>query len=313
MKIIDKNFIKESHKEDFSKIENDLLIKINCPFLADIKFVIQDKNNLYILTDFSSGGELLFHLHKERRFSNEKAKFYLIEIILAIEYLHKNNILYQDLKPENILIDNNGHIKLIDFGLNKILKKQKEKSYTICENPQYLAPEILSDNEYDSTVDWWSLGCIFYEILIGRAPYKISLGDYFNEDLYKKRILIPEYVTDEAEDLINGLLVANPKNRLGFGEDGTTKIKYHPYFKDINWDDGWNRKIIPPFIPNFDNETYLKYYDITLNDGKIINGDSSFSGLVINNKNMKGSNNISNFEGNELMNMNDSNDEIITN
>jgi serine/threonine protein kinase len=310
MKILDKNVIREGRQEGHTKIERDLLVKINCPFIVNIKFSFQDKNNLYILTEFMPGGELFFHLHKERRFSNEKAKFYLIEMILALEYLHKKNMLYRDLKPENILIDRNGHIKLIDFGLSKILQKQKEKSYTICGTPQYLAPEILSDKGYDSTVDWWSLGCVFYEMLIGITPYKINLEDSLNKNLYKQKIFIPDYVTEEAGDLINKLLVIDPKKRLGFGGNGVNKIKSHPYFKNVNWDDGWNQKLIPPFIPKLNNETDLKYFDHSFTDESISSGDySNISGVTMNNNEFKGFTYVSNSEGNELMVMNNSNDE----
>ena len=312
MKILDKNDIIEKHQEEHTKIERDLLTRINCPFIVNIKFAFQDKDNLYIITEFMQGGELFFHLHKEKRFKDEKAKFYIIEIILAIEYLHKNKMLYRDLKPENVLIDINGHIKLTDFGLSKIIQKPKEKAYTICGTPQYLAPEVLSDKGYDCTVDWWSLGCVLYELLIGRSPFRILLGDSLNEDFYKKKILIPDYVSDEAQDLITKLLIINPLKRLGYGEDGANKIKQHPYFKGINWDDAWNLKLKPPFIPNLSNETDLKYFDNMITDEKL-NSDSDISGISTLNSNshkdFKGFTYVADSMGNELMIMDNSNDD----
>ena len=312
MKILDKNDIIEKHQEEHTKIERDLLTRINCPFIVNIKFAFQDKDNLYIITEFMQGGELFFHLHKEKRFKDEKAKFYIIEIILAIVYLHKNKMLYRDLKPENVLIDINGHIKLTDFGLSKIIQKPKEKAYTICGTPQYLAPEVLSDKGYDCTVDWWSLGCVLYELLIGRSPFRILLGDSLNEDFYKKKILIPDYVSDEAQDLITKLLIINPLKRLGYGEDGANKIKQHPYFKGINWDDAWNLKLKPPFIPNLSNETDLKYFDNMITDEKL-NSDSDLSGISTLNSNshkdFKGFTYVADSMGNELMIMDNSNDD----
>ena len=312
MKILDKNDIIEKHQEEHTKIERDLLTRINCPFIVNIKFAFQDKDNLYIITEFMQGGELFFHLHKEKRFKDEKAKFYIIEIILAIEYLHKNKMLYRDLKPENVLIDTNGHIKLTDFGLSKIIQKPKEKAYTICGTPQYLAPEVLSDKGYDCTVDWWSLGCVLYELLVGRSPFRILLGDSLNEDFYKKKILIPDYVSDEAQDLITKLLIINPLKRLGYGEDGAYKIKQHPYFKGINWDDAWNLKLKPPFIPNLSNETDLKYFDNMITDEKL-NSDSDLSGISTLNSNshkdFKGFTYVADSMGNELMIMDNSNDD----
>jgi serine/threonine protein kinase len=261
MKILTKKNVKLRHQESHTRAERDLMVKINCPFIVNIKFAFQDAVNLYIITEFMQGGEMFFHLHREKRFSDEKTKFYIAEIILAIEFLHNNKMLYRDLKPENIMVDATGHIKLTDFGLSKMVKKSKEKAFTICGTPQYLAPEILSDDGYDGSVDWWSLGCVMYEMLTGSAPFRIPKGSYLTADLYKKKVNMPDYVTSEAKDLIKQLLVPNPKKRLGYGPDGSKKIKEHPYFSDIDWDDASDRKLIPPFIPELNGETDLKYFD----------------------------------------------------
>ena len=269
MKILIKKQVKLRHQEIHTKSERDLMVKINCPFIVNIKFAFQDDFKLYIITEFMQGGEMFFHLHKEKKFSNEKTRFYIIELVLAIDFLHKNNMLYRDLKPENIMLDSNGHIKLTDFGLSKMVTKSKEKAFTICGTPQYLAPEILSDDGYDNSVDWWSLGCVMYEMLVGKAPFKIPKGSYLTADLYKKKITIPENVTPEAKDLISQLLVPNPKNRLGYGKDGAEKIKAHSYFEGINWNDAWERKLEPPLIPQLKNETDLSYFDKMFTDEKI--------------------------------------------
>ena len=261
MKILIKKNVKLRHQESHTRTERDLMVKINCPFIVNIKFAFQDAVNLYIITEFMQGGEMFFHLHREKKFSNEKTKFYIVEIILAIEFLHKNKMLYRDLKPENIMIDSTGHIKLTDFGLSKMVKKAKEKAFTICGTPQYLAPEILSDDGYDNSVDWWSLGCVMYEMLTGGPPFRLPKNSYLTADLYKKKINFPDYITAEAKDLIKQLLVANPKRRLGYGQDGSKKIKEHQYFCDIDWDDAADRKLTPPFIPELNGETDLKYFD----------------------------------------------------
>jgi protein-serine/threonine kinase len=302
MKILDKNKVIEGGQVEHTKIERDLLVNINCPFIVEIKFAFQDKENLYIITEFLQGGELFFHLHKEKRFTNDKAKFYVAEIVAAIEYLHKKKIVYRDLKPENVLISDTGHVKLTDFGLSKIFKKSKEKAYTICGTPQYLAPEvIISEDGYDSTVDWWSLGCVLYELLIGRAPFRICLGDSLNEDLYKKKILIPDYVCEDAKDLITKLLVVEPKKRLGYGENGAKKIKHHPFFKGINWDDVWNQRINPPFIPNLKDETDLSYFDTVFTNEQVSGSNSDLSGLSLDCNTFKGFTYVTDSYGSELM------------
>ena len=277
MKILIKKQVKLRHQEVHTKAERDLMVKINCPFIVNIKFAFQDNEKLYIITEFMQGGEMFFHLHKERRFSNEKTKFYVIEMILAIEFLHKNKMLYRDLKPENIMVDASGHIKLTDFGLSKMVSKPKEKAFTICGTPQYLAPEILSDEGYDSSVDWWSLGCVMYEMLVGKAPFRIPKGAYLSAEIYKQRITLPEFVTPEARDLISQLLVPNPKKRLGYGTEDATKIKANHYFDGINWEDAWNQKLTPPFVPELKNETDLTYFDKMFTNEKI--EESEVSGI----------------------------------
>ena len=261
MKILDKEKIKSYDQEEHTKSERDLMVKINCPFIVDIKYAFQDKQYLYMVTEFMQGGEMFFHLLKEKRFKNEKAKFYLVEIILAIEFLHKNNMMYRDLKPENVLLDKNGHIKIADFGLSKILSRENEKTYTICGTPQYLAPEILSSEGYDNAVDWWSLGCLMYKMLIGIDAFKFSKDQSLSPEMYEIEILIPDYVTKEANDLIRKLLVINPKKRLGSGPGGAEKIKNHSYFKGINWEKAWNKELTPPFIPDIKDDLDLKYFD----------------------------------------------------
>ena len=303
MKILVKKQVKLRHQEIHTKAERDLMVRINCPFIVNIKFAFQDTYKLYIITEFMQGGEMFFHLHKERRFSNEKTRFYIIEIILAIEFLHENKMLYRDLKPENIMVDSTGHIKLTDFGLSKMINKQKEKAFTICGTPQYLAPEILSDDGYDDSVDWWSLGCVMFEMLVGKAPFKIPKGAYLSADLYKKKITIPEFVTPEAKDLISLLLIPNPKKRLGYGPDGVKKIKDHPYFEGVNWEDAWNRKLQPPFVPNLEGETDLKYFDKMFTNEKIEGSKVSEVPSSIANSEYKGFTFVTNSVSNELIEM----------
>ena len=303
MKILTKKQVKLRHQEVHTKAERDLMVKINCPFIVNIKFAFQDNAKLYIITEFMQGGEMFFHLHKEKRFSNEKSRFYVVEMILAIEFLHKNKMLYRDLKPENIMVDSNGHIKLTDFGLSKMVKKTKEKAFTICGTPQYLAPEILSDEGYDNSVDWWSLGCVMYEMLVGKAPFRIPKGSYLSADLYRKKITIPEYVTEEAKELISQLLVPNPRKRLGYGEDGAQKIKEHRYFEGINWDDAWNKKLTPPFIPVLKSETDLSYFDKMFTDEKIEGSKVTDVPSSIAGSEYKGFTYVTNSVSTELMDM----------
>ena len=143
MKILDKKQLKEKRQEEHTKTERDLMVKINNPFIVNIKFAFQDDTKLYIVSDFMQGGDMFYHIHSNNKFDEERCKFYAIELILGLEFLHKNNMIYRDLKPENILMDSKGHLKISDFGLSKILDSPEDKAYTLCGTPQYLAPEIL--------------------------------------------------------------------------------------------------------------------------------------------------------------------------
>ena len=261
MKILDKSLLKARHQEVHTKTERDLMVRINCPFIVNIKSAFQDEKYLYIVSDFMQGGDMYYHMHEARLFDFDLTQFYISELVLALEYLHKNNMVYRDLKPENILLDSKGHIKLTDFGLSKILNSSKEKAFTICGTPQYLAPEMFFNKGYDKCVDWWSLGCLIYEMLTGKLPFPIKREGRINMDIYKKKLPFPRHFNEDARDLITQLLVFDPRKRLGAGKDGAIKIKKHPFFDEIDWEALWNKRIIPPFKPNLENELDLKYFD----------------------------------------------------
>ena len=269
MKILSKNQIKIKHQEEHTKTERDLMVKINNPFIVNIKFAFQDDSKLYIVSDFMQGGDMFYHLHSQKKFEESRAKFYAIELILGLEYLHKNSMIYRDLKPENILMDSKGHLKISDFGLSKILDSPDDKAYTLCGTPQYLAPEILKNKGYDKTVDWWSLGCFLYEMLTGFLPFYIPKGNRINPKVFEEPLRFPPDVNPVAINLISQLITVNPKKRLGYGEEDAKKIKEHEFFKGVEWEKYLNKEIEPPFLPEFDNETDLRYFDKMFTDEPI--------------------------------------------
>ena len=268
MKILSKSMLKLKRQEFHTKTERNLMVQINCPFIVNIKSAFQDSQKLYMVSEFMQGGDMFFHMHDGQIviFNNEKTKFYILELVLAIEILHKKNMIYRDLKPENILLDEKGHVKLTDFGLSKILEEDNEKTFTICGTPQYLAPEVLLKKGYDKAVDWWSLGCVMYEMLSGRLPFCIKRGMKLTQKIYERGVEYPKSLTNEAIDLIQKLLVVDPQKRLGQGPNGSDEIKKHPFFKGVNWDDAWKKKIKPPFIPKLKNDTDLRYFDTMFTD-----------------------------------------------
>ena len=266
MKELSKSKIKINKQEENSKSERDLMIELTSPFIVNIKFAFQDETKLYIVSEFLQGGDMFYHMHHSTiNFTENTVKFYIIELILAIEFLHENNVIYRDLKPENILMNSEGHIKISDFGLSKKLENQKDKAYTLCGTLQYLAPEILKNKGYDKSVDWWSLGCIYYEMLTGNLPFKTN-GNKINLDVLEEKIDFDENMNPLLINLISQLLNVNPKKRLGYGAQDAKKIKEHQYFNDVDWNKYLNKEIEPPFVPKLEGELDLRYFDKCFTD-----------------------------------------------
>ena len=288
MKVLNKSQIKLKKQEENTKNERDLMVKLNNPFILSIKFAFQDESKLYIVSEFLQGGDLFYHLHHSTiNLTEEVAKFYIIELILGLEFLHQNNVIFRDLKPENILLDSEGHIRISDFGLSKILENSRDKAYTLCGTLKYLAPEILKNKGYEKSVDWWSLGCIFYEMLMGHLPFKIN-GNVIDPEVFEEKIKFNDNMNPLLVDLISQLLAVNPKKRIGYGDSGAKKIKEHQYFSDVDWNKYLNKEIDPPFVPKLDGDMDLRYFDKSFTD-EPVNSDRTTI--------MSGSNRTSEYNG----------------
>jgi serine/threonine protein kinase len=160
MKVLSKKDIAQRHEIGHTMSERNVLMRLHNPFLVGLKFSFQTPDKLYLVLDYMNGGELFYHLQKETAFTEERAKFYISEIVVALEYLHKYNIIYRDLKPENVLLDTTGHVALTDFGLCKENMTTDAQTTTFCGTAEYLAPEVLMGGGYGKAVDWWSLGIL---------------------------------------------------------------------------------------------------------------------------------------------------------
>ena len=261
MKILKKKFLEKNKQQFHTKTERKILEIINYPFVAQLYFAFQDSAKLYMLTEYMPGGEMYYHLHKDVYFNEERTKFYISEIILALTYLHKKNIIYRDLKPENILLDEQGHIKLTDFGLSKIVNNiNKDKTYTICGTPEYVAPEVLLGKGYNKSADWWSLGIVLYEMLCGETPFK-EARDRLDINIYYKPIYQNKLISDTAFDLIKKLCETNINLRLGSSDNEFEEISKHKFFNGIDWKKLENKEIKPSFIPVIRDKEDVSNFD----------------------------------------------------
>ncbi|KAI5123432.1 hypothetical protein M0805_006137 [Coniferiporia weirii] len=235
---------------------------LNSPFLVGLKFSFQTDSDLYLVTDFKSGGELFWHLQKETKFGEERARFYIAELVLALEHLHKYDIVYRDLKPENILLDATGHIALCDFGLSKPDLKSDQLTNTFCGTTEYLAPEVLLDDHgYSKLVDFWSLGVLLFEMCCGWSPFYAEDTQQMYKNICFGKIRFPKNVIGEdGKQFVKGLLNRNPKHRLGAQRDAE-ELKAHPFFKSIDWKALAAKQITPPFIPVVESDESVANFD----------------------------------------------------
>ncbi|WWC71066.1 uncharacterized protein I206_105019 [Kwoniella pini CBS 10737] len=244
---------------------------LECPFLVGLKFSFQTDRDLYFVTDYKCGGELFWHLQKEGRFSEDRARFYIAELILALEHLHKYDIVYRDLKPENILLDATGHVALCDFGLSKPDLSDDKLTNTFCGTTEYLAPEVLLDEKgYGKHVDFWSLGVLLFEMCCGWSPFYAEQTQEMYRLICYGKIRFPKHVIDDdGKQFVKGLLNRNPQNRLG-ARRGTEELKEHPFFKSIDWDLLYKKQITPPFKPIVDSDESVANFDPEFTNSSLI-------------------------------------------
>ena len=259
IKILNKETIERRNQQFHTKSERNIMAKMDTPFIVKLHYAFQTPEKLYLVMEFVPGGELFYHLRKAKRFNEEQTVFYAAEIILALEFLHKNNIIYRDLKPENVLLDADGHIKLTDFGVSKEgVIFNNEKTYTFCGTPEYLAPEIIKGDGHGKEVDWWSLGIMIYEMLNGRVPFVSRNRQEVLKSILQKRIEMKPFFSPEARSLLRKLLCVNPQKRLGASRDAE-EIKSDPFFRSINWAELAQKKVQPPFSPGVSLSTNIEY------------------------------------------------------
>ncbi|XP_055289559.1 ribosomal protein S6 kinase alpha-3-like [Moschus berezovskii] len=244
-----------------TKMERDILVEVNHPFIVKLHYAFQTEGKLYLILDFLRGGDLFTRLSKEVMFTEEDVKFYLAELALALDHLHSLGIIYRDLKPENILLDEEGHIKLTDFGLSKESIDHEKKAYSFCGTVEYMAPEVVNRRGHTQSADWWSFGVLMFEMLTGTLPFQGKDRKETMTMILKAKLGMPQFLSPEAQSLLRMLFKRNPANRLGAGPDGVEEIKRNSFFSTIDWNKLYRREIHPPFKPATGRPEDTFYFD----------------------------------------------------
>ncbi|XP_065903955.1 cAMP-dependent protein kinase catalytic subunit beta-like [Dysidea avara] len=247
MKVLNKARVIQHTQAEIAVREKEILMSINHQFLINLYSFFKDNCNLYLVTEFVPGGELFDYLQKSKQVSEVNAKFYAVQVCLALEYLHGQGIVYRDLKPENILIGSDGYLKLVDFGFAK--KIWRHHTWTFCGTNEYLAPEIVLNKGHTKAVDWWSFGVFLFEINAGYPPFYSSSKKITFERITTCRYYMPSHFTSRLKHLNRSLLQADLSKRFGNLVNGVNDIKYHLWFEGINWRAIANKEVVPPFVP----------------------------------------------------------------
>ncbi|KNC80538.1 AGC/RSK/RSKP70 protein kinase [Sphaeroforma arctica JP610] len=262
MKVLKKATIVRKQKDtEHIKTERSVLEEVVHPFIVNLKYAFQTGGKLYLILQYLPGGELFTFLEKEGVLLEDVARFYLGEILLALGHLHSLGIVYRDLKPENIILDEYGHAVLTDFGLSKEAITDTVRTHTFCGTIEYMAPEILTRQGHDRSVDWWSLGALMYDILVGVPPFVCNDRKGTMEKILKGVLRTPPYLSDNAKDLLRKLLRRNTNNRLGSGPSDVEEIKAHPFFAGVDWNAMLRRELEPPIKPSLRDQEDVSYFD----------------------------------------------------
>lgn len=263
VKMLKKSEIIRMKQVDHVFSEYTILASIFHPFIVELKGVnFTDPSYLYFILEYIPGGEMFTLLRDKNSFPANQAKFYAAHIVTIFDYLHSKNIIYRDLKPENILIQPSGFLKLTDFGFAKYITGQ---TYTLCGTPEYLAPEIIANKGHGKPVDWWTLGILLYEMMVGIDPFNDPDPMMVYQKIIKGKIKFPKNIDKDGKSLIKHLLVGDVSKRYGCLKRGVKDIIQHKFFENFDWNGLLFRTMRPPYVPkvknNEDTANYNEYPD----------------------------------------------------
>lgn len=271
IKSIRKDILIQYDQVDSTLLEKQIMLDVEHPFLCSMDYVFQNDLRLFFVMPFIRGGELYKVMKQRKRFDEATVKFYAAQLVLGLGHLHsKHQVIHRDMKLENILLDQEGYIKIIDYGLAKMYDDSKLAT-TFCGTPEYLAPEMVNESGHDFTVDWWTVGVLIYEMLIGITPFFNRSRQRLMDKIAGAKVVFPDRTkyridySDQLVDIVNGLLQKDRKQRLGAagGKDGYQEILAHPWFADLNMKEIEERKMKPPFMPNFGNMELKELFNVS--------------------------------------------------
>ncbi|XP_076866292.1 serine/threonine-protein kinase N1b isoform X2 [Brachyhypopomus gauderio] len=241
------------------------------PFLVNLFACFQTPEHVCFVMEYTAGGDLMMHIHTDV-FSEPRSVFYAACVVLGLQFLHDNKIVYRDLKLDNLLLDTEGFVKIADFGLCKEGMGYGDRTSTFCGTPEFLAPEVLTDTSYTRAVDWWGLGVLIYEMLVGESPFPGDDEEEVFDSIVNDEVRYPRFLSTEAIAIMRRLLRRNPERRLGSSDKDAEDVKKQPFFRNIDWEALLQRSVVPPFLPslvgtedvsNFDAEFTAEAPDLT--------------------------------------------------
>ncbi|KAI9928275.1 hypothetical protein AWENTII_007984 [Aspergillus wentii] len=263
IKVLKKEFIIENDEVESTKSEKRVFLVANKerhPFLLNLHACFQTETRVYFVMEYISGGDLMLHIQRGQ-FGLKRAQFYAAEVCLALKYFHENGVIYRDLKLDNILLTLDGHIKIADYGLCKENMWYGCTTSTFCGTPEFMAPEILLDKKYGRAVDWWAFGVLIYQMLLQQSPFRGEDEDEIYDAILADEPLYPIHMPRDSVSILQKLLTREPELRLGSGPTDAQEVMSHAFFRNVNWDDIYHKRVPPPFMPTISSPTDTSNFD----------------------------------------------------
>ena len=263
IKVLKKEFIIENDEVESTRSEKRVFLIANRerhPFLLNLHACFQTETRVYFVMEYISGGDLMWHIQRGQ-FGTKRAQFYASEVCLALKYFHENGVIYRDLKLDNILLTLDGHIKIGDYGLCKEDMWYGSNTSTFCGTPEFMAPEILLDKKYGRAVDWWAFGVLIYQMLLQQSPFRGEDEDEIYDAILADEPLYPIHMPRDSVSILQKLLTREPELRLGSGPTDAQEIMSHAFFRNVNWEDVYYKRVTPPFQPTVKSRADTSNFD----------------------------------------------------